>query len=393
MTYNFNPHRHVKIWLSTNEDSFLNYENQLRLGAMRTKNPDDEINLVYSQSLLLDKSHNELFAYCDKHNITPISIEIDIIPNCKTDQELSLAELYNNEIKNLKNGGGNPAAASDILRWISPVYNLGTYTDFDVEVDTKEIPAMIEIKSPLLLNLGSVSIPGAANILSFNNDVISIVDGIAAKEQIEKVQQSILDAYTGNHNFSYNAYVDSCITELENILPNRLVKFIASIMDSFCKAAKELDNMQVEGMPWQTPYNLRHQLKNEKENQPLIFSQRALRALGLKDDGLTQENYPEVAAKRYRDYLYNKTSWSNWLFLPSGQYTSLKKLLSMDDNLLFDSFSKEVYTTLYMQTVIGSTGPTVMMMSLFGKALYQTKEILEDIAPSSDNFFKTFNKI
>ena len=66
MPYKFNPHNHVKIWLSTKKDSFLNYENQLRLGAMRTKNPDDTINLAYSQSQLSDEAHNELFAYCDK---------------------------------------------------------------------------------------------------------------------------------------------------------------------------------------------------------------------------------------------------------------------------------------------------------------------------------------
>ena len=41
-----------------------------------------------------------------------------------------------------------------------------------------------------------------------------------------------------------------------------------------------------------------------------------------------------------------------------------------------------------MQTVIGSTGPTVMMMSLFGKTLYQTKEISQEIAPYSFSSYK-----
>ncbi len=31
MSYTFNPHHHVKIWLSKKPDSFLNFENQKRL--------------------------------------------------------------------------------------------------------------------------------------------------------------------------------------------------------------------------------------------------------------------------------------------------------------------------------------------------------------------------
>ena len=60
MPYTFNPHRHVKIWLSTNPDTFLNLENQLRLIRMREINPGDSISFVYSEKLLKDHALESL---------------------------------------------------------------------------------------------------------------------------------------------------------------------------------------------------------------------------------------------------------------------------------------------------------------------------------------------
>ncbi|MDX2346384.1 MAG: glycosyltransferase family 88 protein, partial [Legionella sp.] len=121
MTYTFNPHRHVKIWLSKDEDVFLNQENQLRLVRMRHKNPNDEIQLLYAEKLLSSNAITALNAFCEKHNIQPVSIEAHILPNClDTESEQNLIGLYQREV-NALNAGGNVAAASDILRWMSPV--------------------------------------------------------------------------------------------------------------------------------------------------------------------------------------------------------------------------------------------------------------------------------
>ncbi len=39
--YKYNPHAHVKIWLSKTPSVFMNIENQTRLIEMREKNPND----------------------------------------------------------------------------------------------------------------------------------------------------------------------------------------------------------------------------------------------------------------------------------------------------------------------------------------------------------------
>lgn len=115
MAYTFNPHRHVKIWLSKDPDTFLNMENQLRLVKMRGINPKDEITLVYESSLLSANALAELHAFCAKHNITPKDVTKDLLPHCKTDLERALAEKYRDEITHLSEGG-NLAVGSDILR-------------------------------------------------------------------------------------------------------------------------------------------------------------------------------------------------------------------------------------------------------------------------------------
>ena len=190
-SYRYNPHQHVKIWLSNNPECFLNIENQVRLIAMREINPKDEISLIFDGSLLNKQAKENLAFFCKEHTITSVDASAECFKNAlQTKQEKDLYTFYQDEITNLKHGG-NLAVASDIIRWLPPVYEKGTYTDFDVPVDTKGIAETISVEAPLLLNIGSLQTRGKEIVLS-NNDYIAIVDPKAAKSDIEKIQKGFL---------------------------------------------------------------------------------------------------------------------------------------------------------------------------------------------------------
>lgn len=56
--------------------------------------------------------------------------------NCKTTEEKKLLTIYHDELRHF-GSGGNFGTASDILRWLKPIYALGTYSDFDVIIDKR----------------------------------------------------------------------------------------------------------------------------------------------------------------------------------------------------------------------------------------------------------------
>jgi len=190
MAYNFNPHRHVKIWLSKDKDIFLNLENRVRLVKMRDINPADEIYFVYDSSLLSPKALKELESFCAKYGIIAKDVQKDVIPQDNSEEERKLIEIYQDEISHLEDGG-NPAVGSDILRWLKPVYELGTYTDFDVHVDTRKLPETISVEKPLLFSLGSYAVKSDVESICINNDTIAVVDSQEALSDIQKIQKFI----------------------------------------------------------------------------------------------------------------------------------------------------------------------------------------------------------
>lgn len=198
--YTYNPHRHVKIWLSKDPSSFLNQLNQLRLVRMRGKNPHDTIHFAYDSLLLFPHAIEELNQFCILHNIIPFNIS-DIQREELNDVEQKLMRYYDAEIN--FNQGGNPAAASDIVRFIAPLYKLGTYTDFDVEVRTKGIEP-ITVTKPILLSIGSIiqkhDDSDTIEQITLNNDRFAVVDIEAAQPMIESIQQEICLAWEPTFN-------------------------------------------------------------------------------------------------------------------------------------------------------------------------------------------------
>ncbi len=242
--YVFNPHRHVKIWLSKNKDQFLNQENQLRLVKMRADNPEDEINLVYSGQLLSEQARQDLELFCKKHKINPVCIEEDVIPKCKNNvNEQKLVKLYQDEINSLAYEG-NLAAASDILRWLSPVYSLGTYSDLDVSVKTKKAPLGKVVSSPLLLNIGSIKCTDKLEALFYNNDRISIVDPKSAAKQIEKIQETIINNCESDQCFQ------SAIDRIQKISQTVTGENVLTSEELFLSVLNYIKtNYQIKNMP------------------------------------------------------------------------------------------------------------------------------------------------
>ena len=89
---------------------------------------------------------NQLNLFCNKYTIIPKDVQALIREHFTLD-ERKLIGIYNDEITHLDNGR-NLAMASDILRWLKSVYILGTYSDFDVHVDTSMLQARIFVNKP-----------------------------------------------------------------------------------------------------------------------------------------------------------------------------------------------------------------------------------------------------
>lgn len=219
MTYSFNPHSHVKIWLSRDPTLFLSEKNKERLIACRTINPLDAINFVYDSRLLNEETIAALTEFCSKYNISQYDIRL-LEKNCKTPEEKKLLTIYHDELRNF-GSGGNFGTASDILRWLDPIYSLGTYSDFDVIIDTNGVPDTIATEKPLLFNLRSYNVTEhlspvkeadttkiPLHCVDINNDVISVVDKVAALPIIKNIQRRIyLGCSTPTVRGSYCPYV------------------------------------------------------------------------------------------------------------------------------------------------------------------------------------------
>jgi len=89
--------------------------------------------------------------------------------------ERELIELYKLEVAAIRNKtGGNPAAASDMLRTVSWIRILGMYTDFDIQVDFTRFGGFLADAGYLPSNsfaLFNVCSRSRAGDIIYNNDI------------------------------------------------------------------------------------------------------------------------------------------------------------------------------------------------------------------------------
>ena len=192
LTYKYDPHAHIKVWLSNNPEVFMNFENQTRMIEMREKNPSDAMYLVYDARLLDNKAQQELAEFCEENSITALDANSEKFTcNLSTESEKELYKFYKDEIENLKKGG-NLGVASDILRWLPSCYRLASYTDLDVPLDTKNFSTSVNVDAPILINVGSLKLFGKQETLIALNEFIAVVDEEKARGMIEKVHEGML---------------------------------------------------------------------------------------------------------------------------------------------------------------------------------------------------------
>ncbi|MBX9703020.1 MAG: hypothetical protein K2X39_02585 [Silvanigrellaceae bacterium] len=370
--YQLNPHRHLKIWLSDNPDVFMNWENQLRLIEMRRINPHDIIRLLFDSKLLSANASAELALYCEQYQIIPVDCQIHIFPHCVTDEERVLVSTYHDNIKNLTHGG-NLAAAKDNLIWLRPVYKLGIISDFDTKIDTSNLPYMIEVTQPLLLNLGSVVVSGGIETLAVNNDLMVVVDEEDAMPFIKKTQQLMAKACR-----SFGAYLKDYSKKYKDALEekfNIMTVMALQSVDPNVLLFKEHGNCHSALSARDTI--LRTTQDNTSYAQT-IYSQISIVSFQVSD-----RIAKRVAAEHLRADAKAKNSWFYWLLLPSAVYNHYQKVSAIqDDEVLLTTCREHKKTHFLKFNVIYSTGPGLIGYSLF-EFLYSKKEVDEFIAPFS----------
>lgn len=370
-TYKYNPHKHVKIWLSKDKTSFLNLENQKRLIEMREKNPTDEINFVYDSSLLNEFSKTQLKEYCTENQINSVDIaQFDV--NKMTVQEKKLHEYYKDEITHLDEGG-NLAVASDILRWISNVYNLGTYSDFDFPIDTTNLPDVVEVKSPLLLNIGSLGVENIELIVS-NNDFIAVVDKNKGQKKIAQIQKQIIHSLTNYQS----AFIEETTRDLKTkhtFLSEQFLGYMHNRAEvEYIKKANYLNQNKISSR------ELRKHIKEITTNQTLYLKMH-------KD---TPEQSDQDIIKKLRNLQKEQLTFMKWLFFHK-EYLEIQALLQCNDNDFLKKLMQKEQSLYIKSIVVCTTGPVSICKGLFDKYVFSSKKCDEIVSPVSFHTYKLNN--
>lgn len=383
MTYRYNPHCHVKIWLSKNPHSFLNLENQHRIAKMREINPSDRIHFIFDGHLLTSTAVEELIAFCKHYQLIPKDVR-ELIATCKSVEEKNLVELYKAEVACLQHGG-NPAAASDILRWLEPVYSLGTYTDFDIQINTQQLLETIEVNSSILLNIGSIAhseedswsdsdsddsvltqkpqppVETLRRAVYVNNDLLAIVDPKQAQMTIKRIQTAIYQACQkqSSHQSPYIQYINAMKTSLNPKSFNPKIE--APIL--YCLHQRSIDKTAIE---------LRQKiLESTADNQ--TFCQTF-----FSPEHRLKGNLITHSAKLIKNYKI--PTQSLWIGLEDNEFEIDE---TQPDPTVVQTFREKNRFHLLKDSVIHTTGAGVLLCTLFPEFIYNTEAFNERIAPYS----------
>lgn len=364
----YNPHRHVKIWLSKDPSVFMNFENQTRLIEMRLQNPDDKIHLIYDATLLNESALEQLNHFCNEHHIIPVDAD-SFDKQTFSENELKLYDYYKDEITHLEEGG-NLAVASDILRWIKDVYELGTYTDLDVPVNTSHLPVSITVDAPLLLNIGSLQTRGKEIILS-NNDYIAVVDPNKATDQIEKIQTGILNVLEQYDNDFIEKTIEGIGT---NSFWNRtLIDFMHNRAEA-TYIAKSKEFLQYDdSFSSRKLRKLINHLMTDKKNY-------------IDFNRLVEVETNTEVIQRLRTNLSNELGFIKWLFF-NNEYNEIKNMLLQQDDILIDYLMKKERTLYLRSIVVCTTGPIAIAKALFNGYVFSTSEFKAGIEQYSFNHY------
>lgn len=206
--YNLNTTNWVKIWFSTDPSHFIAKKIErieTKMTEMVIENEHLNFTVIYSSAILNNSGKNALIHTKKQFTHFPNLSFLDIdSPEFRAElQNKREWALYTIALKELANlgRGGNPAAASDIIRILTPCSRKGIYADFDVPLKKETIEEVISVNSPILFPIARTR---------YCNDIIAIVPNIPSP-LLDTIQQNILDGYStiGLSRFSRSALDDS----------------------------------------------------------------------------------------------------------------------------------------------------------------------------------------
>ncbi len=375
-TYRYNPHRHIKIWLSNNRDLFMNLENQIRLSKMRETNLFDVIHLIYDSFLLNSKAIEDLIHYCQEHRIIPIDVRLALTEPV-SENEQKLFHFYNDEITHL-NQGGNLAVASDILRWLSPFYKLGTYSDFDYPIDTSALPELVEVNAPLLLNIGSLKI-GSKEFILVNNDFIAVVDELAAAKLLNQVHHHLL-IKLAHYDNDFNEQVEKQLSD--TILSRYVIRLMRNRSETLYIAKSKDLKQQPELM---TQENL-SPLNSSRSYRNYIQQIAANNDSFLRFSKQGNES-PADTIQRLRNEMEQSLNLAKFLFF-NKEYAETRQILRLNDEEFLTYYRKKEINLYLKSIIVCTTGPVEIANALFGKYVMNSPELTNEVQPLSFNHYQ-----
>ncbi len=386
MTYNFNPHRHVKIWLSKDKDTFLNLENRIRLVTMRDINPRDDIYFIYDSQLLSENALKEMKSFCTKYKIIAKDVRKDVIPSSHSKEEKNLVAIYEDEISHLEEGG-NLAVGSDILRWLKPVYELGTYTDFDVHVDTRELPETISVEKPLLISLGSFAIKDDVEVVFLNTDTIAVVDSKEALSDIQKIQRTIYNHCSMQPPYGLN-FFHRLISTAENRLRELFSPFWANILLKLDPNFKLLPILG-EHSKGKTAREVRQNIINLYTTNNYLYGVYILAANKRNYSCYDESQTIAEAANLERAAVKQQLGWLNWLYMSKAQYKQIEAIAAIQDDQELLNRSREQYRMVLLKnSVINTSGPVALLSALFKEFYYEKEMVNKELMPFSFAYYR-----
>ena len=214
----------TKIWFTLQPSSFITELNKARLLHFLETHPNAEVLFLYDSTLLNEEGTIDFNNFQtvlstqylrDKVNFMDINDAIFIEQLSQTDQRLF--DLAKKELQHIGRGG-NPAAASDIIRLLPPCYRR-IYTDFDVYVE------------PFKAQYDTPTIQLKHGFYHTRNDVVIIIDD--KNETLQMIKIKILNTYQCHvetieksiHNASSSSSLDDH-TQLWKRLKEQLQHFI-----------------------------------------------------------------------------------------------------------------------------------------------------------------------
>ncbi len=225
----------------------------------------------------------------------------------------------------------------------------------------------MEVEAPLLLNIGSLRMGKQEFILS-NNDYVAIVDPEAAKGQIERIQQGIIDRLK---NYDTD-FIEKTEEQLQDSFFNRnMIKFMRNRSESFyISKSKEL---HAHPNSSRNVRNFIKQIMSDK-NKFMDFNRQS------------PEENDEAVIKRLRRDLEEQLTLVKYLFF-GKEYTEIQNILKKDNDTLLEYIMKKELNLYLKSIVVCTTGPIQISNALFGGYVVDSRTFRKDVQPLSFNHY------